>query len=357
MGAFLLFAMPSFAQLPGKSFLTAFPKWRTQTPSGVKNILAKSPFAAALPAGISLPAASILPVQPQNIQLFPLAAPNTAAIQVLLRKTLAKPADDFYGFFKQLVYAHQNSSSVVKKMDQNYFEDVNALLQQAAYITWQKGYDDLAQYLKKYKGQMPSLSPKGTLQTSEHAAKLLTFFASEEMGSLLENLLARPAAKQDPTENEWFTMNVLSLMLPEKTRTIFYNLLLEKQYSALYALARDPYLTTPFAQALARGEMPQTEANLPSLEQRLQQRKARLQQIFLQETKQKQALDALQKEYTQTKVQYDILTANHQSEQARALEQKLASIQRNFIQKYNQFQALTQEVFQLRVEVAFLQTK
>ena len=300
-------------------------------------------------------------VYPAAPKIYSVVNENDTPAQEKLHKFLAKPAPDFYNFFKQISYAHQNSRSVAKKMDRNYFYEVNRLLQHAAFMTQTQGYEALAEYLKSHKGVMPTFAENGSFQTSKQARQMLTFYASEELGALLDKMLARPQGKQDPTPEEWLNINVLSTMLPNKTRPIFYDLLLEKKYDQLQIVALDPYLKRHAAQTIANGNTQNAHFRTPSRERRIAFREEELGNLKIQQQQIEKSLEYLHFCYTSSQTTFDLMNAfKHKNNSPEAIRQRQAEMEqkhREYLKAEIQLKEVSSQIQQLNAELDFLRTQ
>lgn len=297
-------------------------------------------------------------VYPTAPKIYSVVNENDTPAQEKLHKFLAKPAPDFYNFFKQISYAHQNSRSVAKKMDRNYFYEVNRLLQHAAFMTQTQGYEALAEYLKSHKGVMPTFAENGSFQTSKQARRMLTFYASEELGALLDKMLARPQGQQDPTPAEWLNINVLSTMLPNKTRPIFYDLLLEKKYDQLQIVALDPYFKHHAAQTIANGDTQNAHFRTPSRERRIAFREEELANLLRQQDLLTQAVSDLRFRYTSTQSTFDLMRSFKSDK--KLANQKLTEVEqkhREYLKAEIQLKEVSSQIQQLNAELDFLRTQ
>ena len=355
VGMITLSAAPACSQTPAKFFFNLrnfFRPRATVTAKASPGTILKG--AAAATSQIPQQTTHGLTASLSYASLRPLTDSNTANAQNILTSTLRKPAPDLYGLFKQVVYAHQKNSAVTKKMTQDYYHEVYFLLQNAAYIEKTLGYNTLASYLRQHNGQMPTLSAAGKYQTSETIRQRLTFYAGEELNNLLGKMLSRAPSKRTPTTNEWLTINILSIMLPAKTRLVFYDLLLEKHYADLQAIALDPYLKN--ANTLRRiknGEAPV----IPTQAQRIT-RYQKLLKKLLQEQKQLTANIAYQRQQcAKQQVIYDMLRANGQTQDAATAKNALAKTQRKLQRNEKRMREVTDLTQRFTFELHFLQGK
>ena len=243
-------------------------------------------------------------------------------------------------------------------MDRDYFYEVNRLLQHAAFMTQTQGYEALAEYLKSHKGVMPTFAENGSFQTSKQARQMLTFYASEELGALLDKMLARPQGKQDPTPEEWLNINVLSTMLPNKTRPIFYDLLLEKKYDQLQIVALDPYFKHHAAQTIANGDTQNAHFRTPSRERRIAFREEELANLLRQQDLLTQAVSDLRFRYTSTQSTFDLMRSFKSDK--KLANQKLTEAEqkhREYLKAEIQLKEVSSQIQQLNAELDFLRTQ
>lgn len=366
-GAVAFLAAPSYCQLT-KKILPVFRMAGTK--SLAEATVQKIPVSAALAAnfgpsvtvyalntGVN-PLAGVPNTQlPPQLPLYPLADTETSAVQNLLHKKIAKPADTFYGLFQQAIYLHHKNSAVLKQIGPEYYHEMNVLMQHAATVVAQQGYPAVLSYLQKNKGFFPSLNEQGALQASEQASQMLVFYASEEMGSLLEKLLARPVEKQNITDEEWIAVNALSTFFPAQTRPVFYDLLLDKKYKELQILSLDPYMRNADTRRIAQGVADTSRLQAPSLAKRISDREKRLQYL----TEKKDNLPAIithkKQQYTKNKVIYDILSNEGNTQGAAAAKNSMEKDQRAYMQAQAQLRDLSAQINQINAELDFLRTK
>ena len=355
VGMITLSAAPACSQTPAKFFFNLrnfFRPRATVTAKASPGTILKG--AAAATSQIPQQTTHGLTASLSYASLRPLTDSNTANAQNILTSTLRKPAPDLYGLFKQVVYAHQKNSAVTKKMTQDYYHEVYFLLQNAAYIEKTLGYNTLASYLRQHNGQMPTLSAAGKYQTSETIRQRLTFYAGEELNNLLGKMLSRAPSKRTPTTNEWLTINILSIMLPAKTRLVFYDLLLEKRYSHLQALAQDPFLKNSHTlQRIKNGEAPV----LLSKSQKIAYRKRMLNNLGKEQKKLKSVLAYQSQQYAKNKIIYEILQDNGQTQDAAAVQKKLNKSDRLLQRTKKNLQEVTNKIEQCTFELRFLEGK
>ncbi len=361
-GAFLLLSTFSYSQLPQKVIPVAkslaspsvsahLLKLPVSTVSN-KFVPIKSIYQFSQPA---VPTYAPTPAQVIPPKLQPVTDSKANHAQELLGKILVNPADDFYGFFQQIVYAHQNSRSVAKKMTRNYFTEVYILLQNAAYITQQIGYDSLASYLKAHQGQMPTLSAEGKFNTDETSRGLLTFFASEEMEKVLTPLLERPQSKRTTTDNEWLTINVLSVMIPDQTRPVFYELLLEKRYNALLFVSLDPYMRRPLTKRIAKGvPTPDPQIQIPSAARRITEREKRLDMLNRRQQSLSSIIQHQQQQYAKAQLIYDILINEGQIQNAKDIQKTLDKSHHAYLHSQMQLKEVSAQIRQIQTEIEWL---
>lgn len=356
-GAVVIFAAPVYCQVPQKIAPAAQMLMRSSAPLSVTKRALQVPLAGcgALHAGVYtyVPAANVsVPPVPA---LEPMPAARVSHAQELLRKTLSKPANDLYGLFKQAVYAHQNSRAVAKGMNRDYFDEVNALLQNAVQVEQTLGYAALRDYLRAHGGQMPALSNAGPNNGAEEAAQTLTFYASEELGVLLNKMLARSAAKREPTPDEWLAVNVLSVMMPKQTRPLFYELLVTKQYRALLAVSLDPYLKNAAMQKLRNGTLPAGEIVPASTAQRVAERENRLERLTQESRRLPAIITHQQQQYAKKQIIYNILKSEGQTAQTALAEKTKA--QSVLLRSQRRLKAVSAQIARLNAELDFLRTK
>lgn len=357
-GAATLLAAPAASQVPAK----LMPSVKAITsPSVSVSVVKKWPQAPLLnlaapkitvynahyaPAAMNIPSYSVRDLRPADHQ-------DILRAQEILHKTLAKPADNFYGFFKQMVYAHQNSRAVIKKMNQDYFHEVYALLQDAAYVTRHTGYASLAGYLRGHGGKMPSLGEGNLFASDLQTRRELAFYASEELNLVLQDILARPEAKREPTDKEWLTINVLSVMLPDQTRPVFYDLLLDKKYDQLQWVSLDPYFLQADTRRLADGTFTGAVPPAPTRAQRMQQRESALRSLSRQQQQLNSVLQHQRQEYAKNKIVYDILVNEGQEQSAQKTKAALDKSRRVYMQSEKRLKDVTENIRQINMELDF----
>ena len=352
VGMVSLFTVPATCQVPAKFFsnLRNFFRPRVMaTPNAPAQALAKGVSAAP----VYIPQSPVAKNSAAATSaLRPLTDPTTEHAQSLLAASWRKPANDFYGLFKQTVYAHQNNKNFAKRMKQDYFYEVYFLLQNAAHLEKIVGYDKLAAYLRQHHGQMPTLMPYGTYQATPQARQRLTFFAGEELNSLLGKMLSRKPAKRQPTADEWIAINVLSVMLPSKSRLLFYDLLLEKRYEDLQAIALDPYLKD--ANTMRRIQQKQSPV-LPTQEERVARYKQILNNLANEQQKLQKTLPYQRQQYTKNNVIYSMLRANNQTQDAAAARKELDKASRKLQRTQKRLQEVADLTQRLNFELRFVQ--
>lgn len=355
-GAAAVFAVPVCSQVPQKIVPAANLLMRSSAPfSAAKCALPGSLAGGVLRAGAYtyIPSAIQTPA-PAQAALQPMNAKRISNAQLLLQKTLSKPADDLYGFFKQTVYAHKNSRAVAKGMNRDYFDEVNSLLQNAVQIEQTLGYAALKDYLRTHGGQMPALSGQ-TGTNTEEAAQTLTFYASEELGILLDKMLARSATKREPTNEEWLSINVLSVMMPKHSRPLFYELLVMKKYRALQALSLDPYMKNAATQKLRKANVPEEQIQPASTAQRIAERESRLERLNRESQQLPAIITHQQQQYAKKQIIYNILKSQGQAVQTALAEKNKA--QRALLRSQKRFQAVSGQIARLTAELNFLRGK
>ena len=356
-GMVTLFTAPAYCQMPAaKTFFTKiYGIFRPRVTSPVKGPT------QTLTEGLSLAQAKALQSKPAQTtttinlrSLRPLTDATTARVQAILAPTLRKPAADFYGLFKQVVYAHWKNRSVTKQITQDYYYEVNILLQHAAHLNKMLGYTTFSSYLRQHNGQMPTLMPYGSYQVTPQARQMLVFYAGEELNNLLSKMLSRAPAKRKPTPDEWTAINTLSTMLPAASRPVFYDLLLDKRYADLQAVALDPYLKNP---ATLRRIQAHEAPVIPTKAERIARYKRMLNSLNKEQQKLQSVLPHQQQQYAKNKVIYGLLTDHHQTKDAatarKEMEKSFSRLQRT--QKRLQHVAdLTEQV---NFELRFLERK
>ena len=294
---------------------------------------------------------------PAHSSFYLMTDTETAGTQELLRKTLAKPAKNFAGLFKQVVYLHRNTPSIIKKITPDYFYEINLILQHAAHINNTQGYAALASFLKQNKGQIPTLNQDGTLLASDPASQLLTWYAAEELEQVLEQIISRPTAKQEIPNEEWITINVLSVMLPQRTRPVFYNLLLDKKYKELQILAQDPYMSNSKTRQAINGKISLDKINTSSVTKRIQERENKLKKL----TQRKKELESIrkhqQRELTKKQIISEILKNEGQLQHVNRAETEQKKMERSFANLQKQLNVLDSEIQRLTAELDWLRSK
>lgn len=365
-GAVAFFALPSYGQLPEK----ILPAAKTALQPAFKTPLAQK---IAVPGGLRNsfgPAVAVYEMRPLPApqppivpkvfiaRFYPLTDSRTTLVQDLLRKKLAKPAPTFYEMFKQAVYLHQKNPAVFKKISQRYYYEMTLFLKHAAHVAQQAGYPAVAAYLKDHKGAFPTLHSGGTLSSNDKSARMLTFYASEEMNALMNQILSRPAEKQIITDDEWVAINVLSTLFPAQTRPAFYNFLLDKQYKELQMLSLDPYMHNSDTRRLVKGTLNLQSVHAPSLAKRISVRERYLQYLTQRQTALAGTISHKRQQYAKNQVIYDILSAEGESTPA-ALQAKktLEKSQREYEQSALQLKEVSANLEQVTDELNFLRTK
>lgn len=365
-GAVAFFALPSYGQLPEK----ILPAAKTALQPAFKVPLAQK---IAVPGGLRQnfgPAVSVYtarpiptpepPIIPKVFiaRFYPLTDSRTTLVQGLLRKKLAKPAPTFYEMFKQAVYLHQKNPSAFKKVSQRYYYEMTLFLKHAAHVTQQAGYPAVAAYLKEHKGDFPTLHSGGTLSANDRSARMLTFYASEEMNTLMNQILSRPAEKQIITDDEWVAINVLSTLFPAQTRPAFYNFLLDKQYKELQILSLDPYMHNSDTRRLVQGTIDPQSVHAPSLAKRISSRERYLQYLTQRKAALPGTISHKRQQYAKNQVIYDILSAEGETAPS-AIQAKnaLDKSYREYTQASLQLKEISAKIEQVTDELNFLRTK
>lgn len=286
--------------------------------------------------------------------LYPLTDLNAVSAQSLASKKLAHPEINFDKFFKQMVYLPQNYS-VIEKMDRGYFPSMHSLLSTAANVTLKEGYPVLYAYLKLNKGQMPTLAADGSAQSTPEVQKMLTFYASEELNNLLEKVLARPEGKQQLSQDEWIVINVLSTMLPDKTRPVFYELLLEKKYQELRIISLDPYMQNPASLRIAAGKTLPQDLTVPTKKERIDAREQQLKDLLTDIDQLKGIYISYLKNYSAAEISYKLSAAKSPLSSENKLKNNLTQAQALYENCKYQLDNLYHRAMQIQKEIHFLE--
>ena len=355
-GMITLFTAPAYCQVPAAK--TFFSKLRGLFRPRVTAPV-KTP-AQTLPKGLSLAQVKALKNKPAKTPIInlsslrPLSDDTTARVQAILAPTLRKPAEDFYGLFKQIVYAHWKNRSVTKQITQYYYYEVYVLLQHAVHLNKMLGYTTLSSYLRQHNGQMPTLMPYGSYQVTPHSRQVLVVYAGEELNNLLGKMLSRSPSKRQPTPDEWIAINTLSTMLPAPGRPVFYDLLVEKRYADLQAIALDPYLKNPDT---LRRIQAQEAPVIPTKAERIAHYKKMLNSLEKEQQKLQSVLPYQQQQYAKKKVIYGLLMDNNQTKDAAAAKKEMDKASARLLRTQKRLQQVTDSAEQIRFGLRFLEGK
>ena len=165
--------------------------------------------------------------------------------------------------------------------------------------------------------------------------------------------MARPEAKREPTDKEWLTINVLSVMLPDQTRPVFYDLLLDKKYDQLQWVSLDPYFLQADTRRLANGTFTGTVPPAPTRAQRMQQRESALRSLSRQQQQLNSVLQHQRQEYAKNKIVYDILVNEGQEQSAQKTKTALDKSRRVYMQSEKRLKDVTENIRQINMELDF----
>ena len=147
-------------------------------------------------------------------------------------------------------------------------------------------------------------------------------------------------------------------MLPNKTRPIFYDLLLEKKYDQLQIVALDPYLKRHAAQTIANGDTQNAHFRTPSRERRIAFREEELANLLRQQDLLTQAVSDLRFRYTSTQSTFDLMRSFKSDK--KLANQKLTEAEqkhREYLKAEIQLKEVSSQIQQLNAELDFLRTQ